>query len=209
MPATTMTSHFTMRYLCVDPRTLLVFVCLSLFSGCSTTQPSKIETGSKLIKDAKLAGRTTFRFLPNRVMEAAEAVSNAPYWYSQIGTAIAQGLSRKGYRQVGDAKADLLVAYHLVLKRTQAVTMLSNYSGYDLSRSEIAQADLAKFTDPKKPGEAPVGLLIIDIIDPTHRQLLWRGWAKTNLTGDRDPNRLSELITDVVARTLANFPSKS
>ena len=204
-----MTSHFTMRYLCVDPRTLFVFVCLSLFSGCSTTQPSKIETGSKLINDAKLAGRTTFRFLPNRVMEAAEAVSNAPYWYSQIGKAIAQGLSRKGYRQVGDAKSDLLVAYHLVLKRTQAVSILNNYSGYDLSRSEIAQSDLAKFTDPKNPGDAPVGLLIIDIIDPTHRQLLWRGWAKTNLAGNRDPNRLSGLITDVVARTLANFPSKS
>ena len=149
-----MTNHFTMRYLCADPRTLLVFVCLSLFSGCSTTQASKIETGSKLIKDARLAGRTTFRFLPNRVMEAAEAVSNAPYWYSQIGKAIAQDLSRKGYRQVGGGKSDLLVAYHLVLKRTQAVTILSNYSGYDLSRSEIAQADLAKFTDPKKPGEA-------------------------------------------------------
>jgi len=204
-----MASHFTMRYLCVDPRTLLAFVCLSLFSACSTTQPSKIETGSKLSKDAKLAGRTTFRFLPNRVMEAAEAVSNAPYWYSQIGKVIAQDLSRKGYRQVGDAKADLLVAYHLVLKRTQAVTILNNYSAYDLSRSEIAQTDLAKFTDPKKPGEAPLGLLIIDIIDPTHRQLLWRGWAKTNLPGIRDPNRLSGLIADVVARTLADFPPRS
>jgi hypothetical protein len=204
-----MTSHFTMRYLCVDLRTLLVFVCLSLFSGCSTAQAAKIETGSKLIKDARLAGRTSFRLLPNRVMEAAEAVSNSPYWYSQIGKAIAEGLSRKGYRQAGHAKADLLVAYHLVLKRTEAVTVLNNYSGYDLSRSEIAQTDLAKFTDPKKPGEAPLGLLIIDIIDPTHRQLLWRGWAKTNLTGNRDPKRLSGLITDVVARTLANFPSKS
>jgi len=59
------------------------------------------------------------------------------------------------------------------------------------------------------PGEAPLGLLIIDIIDPTHRQLLWRGWAKTNLTDVGDPNRLSGLIMDVVARTLANFPPKS
>jgi hypothetical protein len=205
-----MTSHFTMIYLCVDPRTLLVFVCLSLFSGCSTTQPSsKIETGSRLSKDAKLAGRTTFRFLPNRVMEAAEAVSNAPYWYSQIGKVIAHRPLEKRLSPSGSAKSDLLVAYHLVLKRTQAVTILNNYSGYDLSRSEIAQTDLAKFTDPKKPGEAPLGLLIIDIIDPTHRQLLWRGWAKTNLTGIRDPNRLSGLIADVVARTLADFPPKS
>ena len=57
--------------------------------------------------------------------------------------------------------------------------------------------------------DAPLGLLIIDVIDPAHLQLVWRAWAKTNLTGMQGPNRLSGLIKAVVAHTLANFSSKS
>ena len=57
--------------------------------------------------------------------------------------------------------------------------------------------------------DAPLGLLIIDVIDPAHLQLGWRAWAKTNLTGMQGPNRLSGLIKAVVAHTLANFSSKS
>ena len=53
------------------------------------------------------------------------------------------------------------------------------------------------------------GTMIIDVTDPVHRQLVWRGWAKTNLTGMQDPDRLNGLIKAVVTHTLANFSSKS
>ncbi len=200
-----------MKYLRINSRQLwiLSFVCFGFLAGCSVLQSNKIESGSELGKGAKLTGFRTFRFLPNRVMAEAEAVSNTPFWYNQIGKAVAENLSAKGYRQSENGKSDFLVAYHVVLKRTQTVTIVSNYSGYDLSRSEIAKTNLAKFTEPKKPGEAPVGFVIIDILDPSRRQLLWRGWAKTNLTGAQDPNRLSGIIKAAVDRALETFPAKS
>ena len=69
------------------------------------------------------------------------------------------------------------------------------------------QADSPGF-DIELVADAPLGLLIIDVIDPAHVQLVWRAWAETNLTME-GPNRLSGLIKAVVAHTLANFSSKS
>ena len=189
---------------------LLWFACFSFLAGCSTTQPQKIESGSELSKGVKLAGLTTFRFLPNRVMAQAEAVSNTPYWYSQIGIAVAKNLSAKGYRQVENGKSDFLVAYHVVLKRSgQTVTTISNYSEYDLSPAQHAKTSLSKFNGPKAPGEGPIGFVIIDFLNPANRQLLWRGWAKTGLTGGQDPNRLNQIISAAVDRILDALPAKS
>jgi hypothetical protein len=200
-----------MKYFRINSRPLwvLLFVCFGFLAACSVLQPQNIESGSEPSKGATLAGLTTFRFLPNRVMAEAEALSNTPYWYSQVGKAVAENLSAKGYRQVQNGKSDFLVAYHLVLKRTQTVTILSNYAGYDLSRAEMAKKNLHKFTEPKKPGEAPLGFVIIDILDPVRQQLLWRGWAKTNLTGAQDANRLIGIIKPAVDRALETLPAKS
>ena len=189
---------------------LLPFACLFFLAGCSTTEPQKIETGSELTKGAKLAGLTTFRFLPNRVMAQAEAVSNTPYWYSQIGIAVAKNLSAKGYRQVENGKSDFLVAYSVVLKRAaESVTTMSNYAQYDLSPSQHAKTNLSKFNGPKAPGEGPIGYVIIDFLDPASRQLLWRGWAKTGLTGGQDSDRLNAIISAAVDRILETLPAKS
>jgi hypothetical protein len=201
-----------MKYLRINSRQLCFFslVCFGFLAGCSTTQPQKIDSGSELSKGAKLTGLTTFRFLPNKVMAEAEALSNNPYWYSQIGKVVTENLSAKGYRQVENGKSDFLVAYHVVLKRTpKAVTIMSNYAGYDLSPSQAAKENLSKFTGPKEPGEGPVGFIIIDVLDPVGRQLLWRGWAKTNLTGGQDPSRLNGIIKSAVDRILSTFPAKS
>lgn len=189
---------------------LLSFACFSFFAGCSTTQPQKMDSGSELSKGAKLAGLTTFRFLPNRVMAQAEAVSNTSYWYNQIGRAVAKNLLAKGYRQVENGKSDFLVAYSVVLKRSaQSVTTMSNYSQYDLSPSQHAKTSLSKFNGPKAPGEGPIGFVIIDLLNPGSHELLWRGWAKTDLTGGQDPNRLNAIISAAVDRILETLPAKS
>jgi hypothetical protein len=46
-------------------------------------------------------------------------------------------------------------------------------------------------------------------LDPASRQLLWRGWAKTGLTGGQDPNRLNQIISSAVDRILETLPAKS
>jgi hypothetical protein len=176
----------------------------ALFAGCATN----IQTGYRTTPDANFARRVTFRFLPDKSQEASEAVSNTSYWRNEIGQDILVAMNGKGYRFFPNRKTDLLIAYHIVLVENEAVTTLDNYSGYNLTADQAAQADLAQFQDPKRPGEASKGILIIDFIDPTKKKLLWRGWAKADFDRTQPGTSLKKLTKSAVDRILAKFPRR-
>jgi hypothetical protein len=182
----------------------LGLLLLMLLASCAST-----NSGSHFEPGATLAGRTTFRFLPDRTIDAAEAVSNRAYWRNAISQDIVAALNAKGYRFFPTRQTDFLVAYHIVLKDNEAVTTFDNYYGYDLSADQLAQADLSKFQDPKRPGAAEEGILVIDIIDPKQRALLWRGWTKSSLNRQKPSEQLQAQARLVVERTLASLPART
>lgn len=182
----------------------LGLLLLMLLVSCAST-----NSGSHFEPGATLAGRTTFRFLPDRTIDAAEAVSNRAYWRNAISQDIVAALNAKGYRFFPTRQTDFLVAYHIVLKDNEAVTTFDNYYGYDLSADQLAQADLSKFQDPKRPGAAEEGILVIDIIDPKQRALLWRGWTKSSLNRQKPSEQLQAQARLVVERTLASLPART
>jgi uncharacterized protein DUF4136 len=183
---------------------LCCFLFVALFAGCAT----RIQTGDRQAPNANFARRSTFRFLPDKSQAASEAVSNTSYWRGEIGQDLLSAMNAKGYRFFPNRKTDLLVAFHIVLVENEAVTTLNNYSGYDLTANQAAQADLAQFQNPKRPGAVSKGILIIDFIDPTKKQLLWRGWAEAEF--DRTPPgpSLKKLAKSAVDQLLAKFPSR-
>lgn len=176
--------------------------CLLLFLASCTS----IQTGSQTAPNAVLGRKSTFRFLPDRSMAAAAAVSNTAFWRGQIEQAILTELNRKGYRFFPNRQTDLLVAFHVVLSNNESVTTLNNYSGYQLTNAQAATTDLAKFQDPKHPGEAAEGVLVVDLIDAKKRELLWRGWAKTAVNANQNAAQRTALIQKVVGQVLAPFP---
>ena len=182
----------------------LGLLLLMLLVSCAST-----NSGSHFEPGATLAGRTTFRFLPDRTIDAAEAVSNRAYWRNAISQDIVAALNAKGYRFFPTRQTDFLVAYHIVLKDNEAVTTFDNYYGYDLSADQLAQTDLSKFQDPKRPGAAEEGILVIDIIDPKQRALLWRGWTKSSLNRQKPSEQLQAQARLVVERTLASLPART
>ena len=183
---------------------LCCFLFTALFAGCATN----IQTGNRQAPDASFARRSTFRFLPDKSREASEAVSNTSYWRGEIAQDILAAMNAKGYRFFPNRKTDLLIAYHIVLVEHEAVTTLDNYSGYNLTSGQAAQADLAQFQNPQQPGEVSKGILIIDFIDPTKKKLLWRGWAKADFDRTQPGPSLKKLTKAAVDRILAKFPSR-
>jgi hypothetical protein len=184
-----------------------LFVCSSLalaFLGCSNVS----RTSSHQAPDASFIGRTTFRFVPDKSLVAAQAVSNSAYWREQIGQNIVAALNAKGYRFFPTRQTDFLVAYHIVLKEGESITTLDNYSGYNLSPGEETQADLTRFQNPKRPGEAATGTLIIDIVDPRQRRILWRGYTTAAFDRQQPTEKLRARLKMVVDKTLAGLPSR-
>jgi Domain of unknown function (DUF4136) len=153
-----------------------------------------------------LAHRSSFGFVPHLNQEAAAAVSNAPFWQNRIEASIASVLKQKGYRASPVKKADFLVAFHIVLRQGEYVTIFDNYSGYKLPAAKAASAGIASLTASPN-GQAEIGTLVIDIIDPGSKTVIWRGWGRADV--NRTPAQTEQLIQTIVAAILRNFPDRT
>jgi hypothetical protein len=173
--------------------------------GCSNQGIPTQEVQSPQLTGNGVSQRSTFAFVPHLNKEAAAAVSNAPFWQNRIKAAIGSVLEQKGYR-LSDMprKADLLVAFHVVLRQGEYVTIFNNYSGYKLPAAQASTAGIAKLAAAPN-GQAEIGTLVIDIIDPGSKTVIWRGWgrAEVNLT----PEQTEQLIQKITAEILRNFPN--
>ena len=188
----------TMKYALLA--TLLGTVALAIF-GCSTQ-----EVSSPRLTSQSLAHRSSFGFVPHLNQEAAAAVSNAPFWQNRIEASIASVLKQKGYRASPVKKADFLVAFHIVLRQGEYVTIFDNYSGYKLPAAKAASAGIASLAASPN-GQAEIGTLVIDIIDPGSKTVIWRGWGRADV--NRTPAQTEQLIQTIVAAILRNFPDRT
>jgi Domain of unknown function (DUF4136) len=177
-----------------------------LVTGCSTLQQAAtVEVQSPQVSDNNVGRRTSFAYVPHLNQEAAAAVSNAPFWQSRIEAAIASILEQKGYRESAQVrKADLLVAFHVVLRQGEYVTVFDNYSGYKLPTARAASAGIAKLAAAPN-GQAEIGTLVIDIIDPGTKTIIWRGWGRADVK--KSPEQKE--IRRIAAAILRNFPNHS
>ena len=178
-------------------RPVLVTLCFGLLIGCSAL----LETGSQQAPDASFARRSTFRFLPDN----SAPTSTSSYWRGEIGQAILSALNAKGYRFFpGRQKIDFLVAYHIVLADHEALAGLDP----DLAPGQTAIVDISKLQERKRPGEAAKGAIIIDLIEPKQKKLLWRGWARTKFEHVQPGPSMEKLAKLTVDRILAKLPSR-
>ena len=186
--------------------TTLLGTLAILVAGCSTLQEAtSVEVQSPQVSDNNVGRRTSFAFVPHLNQEAAAAVSNAPFWSNRIETAITSVLEQKGYRGSAQVrKADLLVAFHVVLRQGEYVTIFDNYSGYKLPTARAASAGIAKLAAAPN-GQAEIGTLVIDIIDPGSKTIIWRGWGRANVKTNPEQKE----IRRITAAILRNFPSHS
>jgi len=175
-------------------------------AGCSALQEATtVEVQSPQLTGINVDQRASFAFVPHLNQEAAAAVSNTPFWQSQIEAAITSVLEQKGYRESAKVRrADLLVAFHVVLRQGEYVTIFDNYSGYKLPTARAASAGIAKLAAAPN-GQAEIGTLVIDIIDPGTKTIIWRGWGRADIKKNPEQKEIRRLAAGI----LRNFPHHS
>ena len=103
---------------------------------------------------------------------------------------------RRGLRRATDTRADLLVHYHAaVTDRLEVVAAPERFRDCigDDCRPALATYD--------------AGTLVIDIVDPSTRQLVWRGWAQHRLEDMLDePANVRRRVRDAVRGIFEAFP---
>ena len=160
-----------------------------------TSCSSGIIVRTDFDKSIEIHRRTNYDWLPKKEIESR----NSPLLYNELNdkrikTAVDAGLSQKGY-VIDIGEPEFLIHYHITIEeRAQAVETESyGYSYGPFWRNN--QTDVRRYKE---------GTLILDFMDATNCQLIWRGWAVSILDEDRLVSE--ELINEAVISILERFP---
>ncbi len=120
----------------------------------------------------------------------------------RISRAVDAELPLRGYRKVDGGTPDFLVhALASIHQRIEAVPTTTTV-GYGWRGGYMAYGT---GTEIRTYDE---GTLILDVISPATKQLVWRGTAKAAVYGDRSPEEREARIREAVAMILESFPPR-
>ena len=142
------------------------------------------------VKPTAAAQKTGYHFsslMDQRVHHAVDAV-----------------LAEKGFQLVskegGKAKVDFLVNYIYQQKTRREERQVTTTFGYGFSPWGVG------VSTENRLREYDEGALIIDIIDPETRNVVWRGRAKSRVKEGLSPEQRTARINHGVSKILAGFP---
>lgn len=178
----------------------LSFILLGI-NGCSS-----VEVSSDYDQSSDFAALSSFNWVALGVTGSVDQAPNA-IMDARIRNSISNQLTVQGFRS-DENNSDFLVNYHVITQDKVDIDVYNTYGGYGPSwrwyggygyrgMPGYARVDTREYTQ---------GTLIIDVIDPTTIQLIWRGMGSKKLPTSLDPDKADALVNEVVASILANFP---
>ncbi len=125
-------------------------------------------------------------------------VVDDPLLDQSVKRAIDEQLAQKGLTRV-EKNADLQVAYHAVLREER---------GIDLSGSGWRGGGPGWWggSVQGQTSTIPIGTLVVDLFDPTRKQLVWRGDASKTLDIKKDPDKNYRTLQKAMAKLFKNYP---
>ncbi len=112
----------------------------------------------------------------------------------------AKGLERK------DEGADLKVTMHPRLSKEYTVDPYDTGWDYGWGTWNTSIGDLSTGTDAAKA--VSVGTIIVDLVDPSTKQLVWRGTATSPFDSEASIEKRQKVLDDVMKKLFAEFPPK-
>ncbi len=119
-----------------------------------------------------------------------------------IKRAMDEQLAQKGLTKVdGDKDADLEIGYHAIITAERGINLSGSRWG--------SGGGLGGWSDASVQGQTstiPVGTLLVDIFDPSAKQLVWRGDASGVIELKKDPDKNYKKLQKAMAKLFKNYP---
>lgn len=123
---------------------------------------------------------------PNQIVDA------------QIKDAVNSQLSAKGLTVTDNDKADLYVAYQVSVAKQQ------QWNAYGMGGGLRWGGGMATATS----STIDIGTLVLDMYDPTTKQLVWTGSATKTLNPSSNQEKNQKNLNNAMAKLLKNYPPK-
>lgn len=182
-----------------------VIVLAALISGCSS-----MKISYDVDPQANFAGLKTYQWIKEPPIPTGDPrIDGNTILATRIQEAVDTGLAARGFRTVA-SDPDFLVAYHVSLDRRQSVQTLNRYYGYGPGWGYGYGASYRPGYWAGAPEtyvyEYEEGTLILDIVNPKNKELMWRGSAQDEVHFTSTPEKDQTRLDEAVHKMLLKFP---
>ena len=177
----------------------------SLLAGCSS-----MEVNVDYDPKGDFSGLKTFDWIPGpRKPSGDPRIDDNTILDRRIRGAVESELAAKGFRKSAQSP-DFWLAYHVTLDKRQSVTTLNNYHGYGpgWGWDYYSPPYASKRRSETFVYEYEAGTLLLDVVDPDGRDLIWRGSAMDEVNFSATPSAKEQQINEAVRRMLEKFPPR-
>lgn len=179
-------------------RPLLLSLFVLLLVGCSMI-PVSVDYQPGY--DFSQVGR--YYWLPTPTDSPPASIYNSPLVSARVEQAVENELLRHGIlRTANRAEADILVSYQIGIEKLVDLDIFMGLEGsYSRHRGHGGLGLLSSHSQEYKEAT-----LVIDLLDPAERRLLWRGMAERRLSAFKNPAEHNAFIAATVAAVLQRYP---
>jgi hypothetical protein len=118
-----------------------------------------------------------------------------------IRSKISQALVNKGFNESLTEKADFLINYQLITQERVAIHQqgtVARHLGYH--HPDVLDVDAYSYR---------VGSLVLDVVDPQSREVVWQGNVQGFVDVHTDPKKQEQRLDKAVGMLLSKFPPNS
>ncbi len=182
---------------------ILVFAVLS--AGCSS-----IQVNHDYDPKANFAALKTYEWLKEPQEPTGDPrIDGNTLLENRIHEAVDTELAARGFKKV-TSDADFFVAYHVSLDKQRSVQTLNSYYGYGpgwgYGYGASYRPGYATGASGTYVYEYEEGTLILDIVNPKNKELMWRGSAKDEMHFKSTPEKDQAQLNEAVRMMLEKFP---
>ena len=167
-----------------------------LLVACSST-PSAPEPTMDFDRGFDFSGVHKIAIQPiDRTLVSTVLISDMQI--NRINEALTAELQRRGFQIVQkNADADMFLAWHLVTKERTDVRGFNTSSSYNCWNCGASDLTVSQVTQ---------GTFIVDMIDPSRLQSVWRSTFESRMRSEPDPTSAAEFRSTAAAAIFAQFP---
>ncbi len=143
-----------------------------------------------------------YYWVPTPADRSPASIYNSSLVSARVEQAVENELLRRGIlRTTNREEADILVRYQIGIEKMVDLDFFMLEGSFSRHRGHNGLGLLGGQSQEYKEAT-----LVIDLLDPAERRLLWRGVAERRLSGFKNPVEHDTFIAETVAAVLQRYP---
>jgi hypothetical protein len=163
-----------------------------------------VKVKSDYVKDTDFSQFKSYRWISGIEINRNDDLSKRPSILKRVQNSVNKTLDGKGFNMMESEDSDFIVTVHARLSSQTRVDWVAGPSAwYDPWGGPYSGSVRVGYIDE--------GTLIIDVIDPAEKKIVWRGSGKSVLKNysDSKADKMQKELDEMVEKIMKTFPPNS